>query len=106
MPYHSSCSLYLLPKTTKCCGTEEIPLFPPLILLFSLDLLEFFEGSRDKAGLQAVVCEIQATQIAEFVNLGVFVAGFGDKSQALYATCELLAPCPSTPFERQLGLPK
>lgn len=40
------------------------PLFS-LILLFSLDSLEFFEGSKDKAGLQAAVCEIQATQIAK-----------------------------------------
>lgn len=48
VPYHSCSSLYLLPKMTKCRETEETP-FPTSILLFSLDLLEFFEGSRDKA---------------------------------------------------------
>lgn len=25
LPYHSCCSLYLLPEMTKCHGTEEIP---------------------------------------------------------------------------------
>lgn len=59
----------------------------------------------DKAGLQAAVCETQATHIAKMKE-SVSVAGFGGKSQALYATCELLAPCCSTTLERQLGLPK
>lgn len=53
----------------------------------------------DKAGLQAAVCETQATHIAKMKE-SVSVAGFGGKSQALYATCELLAPCCSTTLER------
>lgn len=57
---HCICSQKWLSAT----GQRKSPFFP-LVLLFSLDLLEFFEGSRDKAGLQAAVCEIQATQIAK-----------------------------------------
>lgn len=45
-----------------CLGTEEIPIFF-IILLLSLDPLESFKGSRDEAGIQATVCEIQTTQI-------------------------------------------
>lgn len=29
LPYHSCCSLYLLPKMTECHGTEEIPFHTP-----------------------------------------------------------------------------
>lgn len=98
LPYHSCCSLYLLPKMTECHGTEEIPFhtppFPPPILLFSLDLLESFESSRDKAGLQAAVCEIQATQIAKVKEPWCICCWFwGEKPGPLcnlWVTCSVL----------------
>lgn len=92
VPYHSCCSLYLLSKTTKCHETEEIP-FPPLILSFFLDLLEFFEGSRDKAGLQTAVCEIQATQIAKVKEPWCVCCWFWRKKpgplSSLWVTCSM-----------------
>lgn len=100
MSYHSCCSLYLLPKMTKCRGTEEIPL-PPLIVLFSLDLLEFFEGSRDKAGLQAAVCETQASQIAEVKEPWCICCWFwGQKPGPL---CSYLLHVPTSHWKGSLG---
>jgi len=91
--------LYIHSQKGICAlGQRNSPFF--VILLFSLDPLESFKGSRDEAGIQAAACEIQAQKRSEKrESLAVFAACFVGGSKALRATCGLHAPCTGTRFQ-------
>lgn len=78
-------------KWLSAMGQRKSLFPPPPVLLFSLDLLQSSESSRDKAGLQAAVCEIQATQIAKVKELWCICCWFwGQKPGPL---CNLWVTC-------------
>lgn len=89
MSYHSCCSLYLLPKTTKCHGTEEIPL-PPQLCCFPWTFWNSLRAAGIRLGFKLQCVKLKLHKLQKWRSLGEFVAGFGGKSQALYAvTCSM-----------------